>query len=150
MINQRFLLFPFMAFILFSCTGAEPNKDPETLKKEIVQMERSFRDDLQTKGVAYAFYTYAAPDAVIKRENDTLIKGREAIKLYYSKPEYLQATANWEADFTDVSADGTLAYTYGKYSWTGKDTAGKEFNYSGVFHTIWKKQPDGSWKYVWD
>ncbi len=147
---QPWMLLLILALSFSSCRQPGTKQDPEALKKEIVQMERSFCKDLQTRGVAYAFYTYAAPEAVIKRENDTLIKGREAIKLYYSKPEYLQATANWEPDYTDVSADGTLAYTWGKFSWTGKDTTGKEFNYSGVFHTVWKKQPDGSWKYVWD
>jgi ketosteroid isomerase-like protein len=147
---QPWMLLLILALSFSSCRQPGTKQDPEALKKEIVQMERSFCKDLHTRGAAYAFYTYAAPEAVIKRENDTLIKGREAIKLYYSKPEYLQATANWEPDYTDVSADGTLAYTWGKFSWTGKDTTGKEFNYSGVFHTVWKKQPDGGWKYVWD
>ncbi len=150
MTNQYMHMLSLLAFFLFSCQQEKPKPDPESLKKEIIQMERSFRDDLQSKGAAYAFHAYAAPDAVIKRENDTLIIGKEAIKQYYSQPAYLHATANWEADYTDVSADGTLAYTYGKYTWTGRDTAGKEFNYYGIFHTVWKKQPDGTWKYVWD
>jgi len=150
MTNQYRLLLPILAITFFSCQQVKPKPDPETLKKEIIQMERNFCDDLKAKGVAYAFFTYAAPDAVIKRENDTLIMGREAIKLYYSKPGYKDATANWEADYTDVSADGTLAYTYGRYTWTTKGPDGKEVSYSGVFHTVWKKQPDGNWKYVWD
>ena len=150
MTKLPWLLFSVSIAIL-ACNEEKPATiNLDEVKNEIVQIERAFRDDLKAKGVAYAFFTYAAPDAVIKRENDTLIKGSEAIKTYYSKSEYLNATADCEADFTDVSADGTLAYTYGKYSWTGKDPDGKEFNYSGVFHTVWKKQPDGTWKYVWD
>jgi len=43
-----------------------------------------------------------------------------------------------------------LAYTYGKYTWQIKDTQGKITKYQGIFHTVWKKQSDGTWKYVWD
>jgi ketosteroid isomerase-like protein len=28
--------------------------------------------------------------------------------------------------------------------------AGEVGEYQGVFHTVWKRQPDGTWKYVWD
>jgi len=34
--------------------------------------------------------------------------------------------------------------------WKIKDEQGKIAEYKGVFHTVWKKQADKSWKYVWD
>lgn len=117
---------------------------------EVIAIEKAFCDDLKTKGVAYAFEAYAAKDAVIRRGNDSLIYGQAAIRKFYAAPGYKNAVADWKPDYTDVSADGTMAYTYGKYTWTIKDNAGKETQYSGVFHTVWKRQPDGSWKYVWD
>lgn len=129
--------------------GQKANNAAE-LRSAITKAEASFCADLKAKGAAWAFHTYAAPDAVIKRDNDSLIKGPDAIRNYYSSEPYKQAVADWKPDFVDVSADGTLAYTYGKYTWTLKDKAGKEVKFSGVFHTVWKKQPDGSWKYVWD
>jgi len=43
-----------------------------------------------------------------------------------------------------------MGYTYGKYIWSSTDPAGKPITFNGIFHTVWKKQPDGSWKYVWD
>jgi ketosteroid isomerase-like protein len=117
---------------------------------EVIATEKAFCEDLKAKGVAYAFEAYAAQDAVIKRGNDSLIYGKAAIRNFYAAPGYQNAIADWKPDFTDVSADGTMAYTYGKYTWTFKDKAGKETQYSGVFHTVWKRQADGSWKYVWD
>jgi hypothetical protein len=35
--------------------------------------------------------------------------------------------------------------------WIAKDNNGKikEKN-NGIFHPVWKKQAEGSWKYVWD
>lgn len=120
------------------------------VQSEIENTEKAFNDLARSKGIAEAFYHFAAQDATIKRENDTLIKGRDNIKKYYSNPKLKNASVSWKPDFVDVSRDGTMAYTYGKYIWTVKDSAGKTTDYKGVFHTVWKKQADGSWKYVWD
>jgi ketosteroid isomerase-like protein len=119
-------------------------------KTEIYNAERAFNDVVKTKGLAEGFYQFAADDATIKRENDTLIKGRDNIKRYYSNPKMKNASVTWKPDFVDVSKDGTMGYTHGKYVWTVKDSAGKATDYKGVFHTVWKRQSDGSWKYVWD
>jgi len=56
----------------------------------------------------------------------------------------------WSPDFVETSQDGTIGYTYGNYTWQSKDSSGKVNEAKGVFHTVWKKQKDGSWKYVWD
>jgi ketosteroid isomerase-like protein len=117
---------------------------------EINNAEKAFNDVVTAKGLAEGFYQFAAADAIIKRENDTLVKGRDNIRKYYSNPKLKNATVTWKPDFVDVSKDGTMGYTHGKYIWTVKDSAGKSKDYKGVFHTVWKKQPDGSWKYVWD
>jgi ketosteroid isomerase-like protein len=117
---------------------------------EVVAAEKSFCEDLKSKGVAYAFSAHAAEDAVIKRENDSLIYGKAGIGKYYSSPAYKNAIADWKPDYTDVSADGTMAWTYGKYTWTFTEETGRKNTFSGVFHTVWKRQPNGSWKYVWD
>jgi ketosteroid isomerase-like protein len=142
------LIVLLVTSVINDCTAQQTLN--ATLIAEIRSMEASFCADLKAKGAAWAFHAYAAPDAVIKRDNDSLIKGPEAIRNYYSSEVYKQAVAEWKPDFVDVSADGTLAYTYGKYTWTMKDKTGNKVQFSGVFHTVWKKQPDGSWKYVWD
>lgn len=49
-----------------------------------------------------------------------------------------------------VSKSGDIAYTYGKYVWEFTNEAGAVKQVRGVFHTVWKKQNDGSWKNVWD
>lgn len=140
-----------MTFFLaaFGVSGQNmPDKDK--LKAEIKNIENSFAKYLQKNGAAAAFYEFAAENAVIKRERDTLIVGREAIKNYYENPSYKRAFAVWEPDFIEVSDDGTMAYTYGKYEWTMANEKGEKKTFSGVFHTVWRRMPDGKWKYVWD
>jgi ketosteroid isomerase-like protein len=54
----------------------------------------------------------------------------------------------WSPDFIDVSASGDMAYTYGKYNYTTTDSLGNVSEIEGIFHTVWKRQADGNWKFV--
>ncbi len=140
------LLLSICMLLIVSCERV----DREKVKDEIFQSEKAFEKMAAEKGIAEAFYSFADEKAVIKRENDTLIIGNENIKAYYAKNRNDNATVNWTPDFIDVSADGTLAYTYGQYLWKIKNENGEVTEYKGIFHTVWKRQKDGSWKYVWD
>ena len=140
--------------ILLSCSSPkrsnESKPDNENAKQEIEKAEKDFAQMAADKGIAEAFYFFADSNATIKRQNDTLIHGKEAIKIFYSAPFYQKATVKWSPDFVGASIDGDIGYTYGKYVWSSTDPAGNPITFNGVFHTVWKKQPDGSWKYVWD
>jgi len=140
----------FLSMLIFMTSSCSQKNNNADTKNEIRQTEKDFQQLLNSEGAALAFYTFAADSAVIKRENDTLIIGKEAIKKYYLNHFYKNATAVWEPDLIDVSDDGTMAYTFGKYEWSFTDSTGKKTNYRGIFHTVWKKMSDGSWKYVWD
>jgi len=135
------------AVVVSSCCSSVNNED---MKQEIVLAEKAFEKMASDKGIAEAFYYFADENAVIHRENDTLIKGKEHIKMYYDKKNNTDATVNWSPDFVEVSDGGTMGYTYGKYVWKIKNNDGTIATYKGVFHTVWKKQKDNSWKYVWD
>jgi ketosteroid isomerase-like protein len=124
--------------------------DLNTLKKEIINVEKEFETAVRTKGFAEAFYEFADENAVIKRKNDTLIKGKENIRIYYQNIDLKDVLLTWNPDFVDISKDGTLGYSYGGYLWKSKDPNGIMIESKGVFHTVWKKQIDGTWKYVWD
>lgn len=136
-----------LAFLLMA--SCNKSADKESIKKEILKAEQEFKKMAAEKGIAEAFVFYADENAVIKRANDSLVIGRESIKKYYENQKTSNATVEWAPDFIDVSDDGTMGYTYGKYIWTITDSTGsKEFK--GIFHTVWKKQKNGEWRYVWD
>lgn len=131
-------------------TSCQPSIDKENIKKQIFQAEKDFEKMAADKGITEAFYYFADENAVIKRQNDTLITGKENIKNYYKNKNNTNASVNWTPDFIGVSDGGDLGYTYGKYTWKVKNKDGIISEYKGVFHTVWKKQADNSWKYVWD
>jgi len=65
-------------------------------------------------------------------------------------PDRPGVSLTWSALFTDVSDDGTMGYNYGRFESRGPGPDGKERVRGGFFLTIWKRQPDGSWRYVMD
>ncbi len=148
LIPKNYLLY--FSIFLFAISSCNQSINKEEIKNEIIQSEKAFQDVLNAQGPAAAFYEFAADSAVIKRENDTLIIGKNAIKNYYSVADSKNVRATWKPDFINVSDDGSLAYTYGKYEWAIKDSTGKESVFHGVFHTVWKRMADKKWKYVWD
>ena len=135
--------------ILCSCKTVI-NKDYSLRSKlEVIKTEKEFKKMAKEKGVAEAFYFFADEKAVIKRENK-IIKGPAAIKSFYNKNTLPETSLQWTPDFVEVSASGDLAYTYGKFTYSAIDSNGKAIETNGIFHTVWKKQKDGTWKYVWD
>lgn len=143
----------FFAMILswaLSNCNTDSTSQANKAKTEIEQAEKDFDKMAAEKGIAEAFWFFADSNAVIKRGNDSLIHGKEGIRNFYSGDFYKKATVTWSPDFVDASASGDMGYTYGKYTWRSTDSMGKVLEAKGIFHTVWKKQPDGSWKYVWD
>lgn len=143
------LLFLASLFFLFSCGSTKYISDNDIIE-EIKATEKAFEQMCEEKGIPEAFAWYAAENATIKRENDTLISGREYIRDYYKKTTAKNTKVLWSPDYVEVAKSRDMAYSYGKYLWLVSDKNGQEQKYTGVYITIWKKQPDGSWKYVWD
>ncbi|HEY6438022.1 MAG TPA: nuclear transport factor 2 family protein [Ignavibacteriaceae bacterium] len=137
-------------FLLAFLSACQQPLNKEKVKQEIFQTEKAFEKMSAEEGMKEAFYFFAADSAVIKRQNDTLIVGKENIKDYYSNPAFEMANVTWTPDFIDVSESGDLAYSYGKYLWTIWTTDGDTAQFEGVFQTVWKRQDDAKWKYVWD
>ncbi len=144
---KRTLIFLLIIALVTSC---HQYVDKDKAKNEIFQTEKAFEKMTSEKGVAEAFYYFADENAVIHREKDTLIKGKKNIKAYYEGKNNKNETVNWTPDYIEVSDCGNLGYTYGKFIWRIKNKDGVISEYKGIFHTVWKKQKDNSWKYVWD
>ncbi|MGQ7945435.1 YybH family protein [Flavobacterium sp. WC2509] len=147
---KNYIKFFIVLLVLNGCSPKSKTKNLAYVKLEIVKTEKDFEKLVAEKGLAEGFYQFADSIAVIKREHDTLIIGKNSIKNYYSNPKYQNKTVTWSPDDVTVSDAGDMASSYGKYIWTSKDSTGKTQISKGVFHTVWKKQKDGSWKYIWD
>ena len=84
------------------------------------------------------------------RDNQ-LILGKEAIRnMYPSLDKDDKVTLTWIPEFVDVSKSGDMAYTYGEYIYSIIGIDGNIQHDKGVFHTVWKRQSNGEWRFVWD
>jgi len=139
--------------ILASCAPkAEVNSEEliSKAKQEILDSEKAFNDMAQTSGVTDAFLAFAARDATLIRGAKAVV-GYDSIKVYLEKPSpYQEVKLTWKPEFVDVSGSCDLGHTWGYYTFSAKDSLGNPLESKGIFRTVWKKQTDGSWKFVLD
>jgi len=124
-------------------------KAVETYKSEILETEHAFAEMVKKEGLKKAFLTYADDNAVLNR-NNSIIKGKYEIEKYFDNQTLQDVKLEWKPNFIEVSESGDLAYTYGNYKFEAKETSGQIIKSNGIFHTVWKKQEDGKWLFVWD
>lgn len=144
----KFIVFGIL--LLSSCVDAD--KDTiEIWKNEIRETEAKFSKMAAEEGIHKAFLAYAAEDAVLMRQ-DSLIFGKNGLDHYFLRntSKDVKVDLKWEPDFVDVAQSGDLGYTYGTYWLTVQDSTGHQTQREGVFHTVWKRQIDGTWRFVWD
>ena len=122
--------------------------DRDVCRKEIVQTERDFEKMAAEKGVAAAFSYYVSDSGVISA-GEKIFRGKSEVREHYEKWKYKDVRLTWSPDFVDVSKSGDLGYTYGHYNFSFRDSTGKVNESHGIFHTVWKRQPDGSWRFVY-
>lgn len=118
-------------------------------RDEIIKTEKDFADLVLKEGIGKAFLAFAADDAVINRAGK-IHKGKKEILEYFDSQQFTNVKLEWKPDFVDVSSSGDMAYTFGKYTFSATSEKGEPIEAKGIFHTVWKRQSDNNWKYVWD
>src|SRR4051794_14442381 len=127
--------------IFFSSFFYQPKPAPE---EELVRVDKAFSEMSRQKGMKAAFLAYIDDRGVLLRKNSYPLIGQQAKDLV-KKMNDSSFSLTWEPSFASVAQSGELGYTYGIYTSKLKDTAAQ-----GTYVTIWKKQKDGSWKFVLD
>jgi len=145
---KKALIFLILAVVLGSCSGSGERRRNQA-KNEILAVEKEFQQMVRDKGVNEAFLWFADEDATLIR-GGKLIAGKNKIREYFDHTSGVKLELFWKPDLVDASSSGDLGYTYGKYTYVITDSTGTRKEGKGIFHTIWKRQPDGTWKYVWD
>jgi uncharacterized protein (TIGR02246 family) len=98
-----------------------------------------------------AMLAYWADDALVIQPGEPTLRGKAQIRAYLERSLKVPGfRISWEPAEGRVSADGTMGYLVENTvaSVIGPDGKPVTQRYRGV--TIWRKQPDGSWKNVVD
>lgn len=146
---------------LFCCTAASAqlltpsqpsNQSPNPLTDPgvtpgiqlLYQLEAKFAADT-AKGGGPAFASWFASDAVTLANGKPPVVGHDAIAAAATwTPAAYQLT--WKVEGARMSQTGDMGFTWGHYDGVAKDAEGNPVKTSGRYMTVWKKQPDGTWK----
>lgn len=110
----------------------------------LYDLEAKFATDT-SKGGGPAFAAWFAPDAVTLANGKAPVAGHDAIASAATwAPGAYQLT--WKPEGARMAAGGDMGFTWGHYEGISKDKEGNEVKTSGRYMTVWKKQPDGTWK----
>lgn len=125
--------------ILAGCaTSAPPSADISA--DPIIAAERAFAADAATRGWAAAFRRAAAadaqtlsPDPVNAQDNLATIEGDGGTNL------------DWRPALAGIARSGDFGFTTGPFLIRGGDG-----RIVGHYFTVWRRQPDGGWKWIFD
>jgi ketosteroid isomerase-like protein len=127
-----------------ACVSAPPAPDPSAARDSLMRTDAEFSKMSEREGAAAAFAAYVAPDGIVLAEYPAR-RGLDAVRAQFSSaPPASRLT--WTPAIAEVSASGDLGYTVGTYRLASPAGLVR----TGKYMTVWKKQPDGSWKFVAD
>ncbi|MEI6682187.1 MAG: DUF4440 domain-containing protein [Bacteroidota bacterium] len=136
-------LWTLLTVLILAGCCREQKSDPSLL----IATDKAFSQMSVDKGLSAAFIFYA-DDSVVKVRNGNfpIIGKGEMTKAYKARPD-TGMILKWRPVRADIGRSNDLGYTFGIWELyiRAKDTT-----LYGNYISIWKKQADGSWKYVLD
>jgi uncharacterized protein (TIGR02246 family) len=142
---KRLFLLAFAG--LLGCASAG---HPEDIRARILRLDAEWSEAAQTRDVD-RIVSYWADDATVLPPGGPPVVGKAAIRAFVAKSfENPSFRISWKTNDVVVSKSGDFAYGIGtnRVSVTAPD--GTLVTVDGKAVTIWRREPDGSWKCVVD
>jgi hypothetical protein len=134
---------PIAAFTLsvlsVAFTGTSPAAESEPTS--VVDAEYAFAQSAKPLGVRGAFLKWLAPDSIIC--SPAPVNGVVSTTAGEANADTLQ----WYPAFSQTAGSGDIGYTTGPWKYRSAD--GKAVA-QGTFLSVWRKQPDDTWRVVLD
>ncbi len=136
-------IYIFLAIILASCSAKQTDLSKQAAQ-EIIAADKAMSDLASKDGFFKALLAYSADSVIIPREGKLPLFGKiEVTKVWSAKP--VITTIAWKPIKAFASESGDMGYSFGYATFASEDST-RYTNYC----TIWHKQKDGSWKFVYD
>ncbi len=135
----------------FNHNSIEKNaKLVEESKQKLLAIDSTFYREAVTNGTGKAFINFAAKDVIIMRQKQSPIIGKTSLEHLYQNKDTVKLPLKWKPVKVEVSPDGKLGYVFGNWELVEPGDSSKKKIIYGNYVTIWKMQPDGAWKYVFE
>ena len=133
-----------LAVVLFSACNIKQKNTSKNSADEIIQTDKAMSDMAAAQGFHKALLFYADDSVVKPNEGMLPIIGKTALQNAWANRAD-DSSITWQPFKAEAAQSGDFGYTIGNWKYQTKDTT-----MYGNYCTIWKKQQDGKWKFVFD
>jgi ketosteroid isomerase-like protein len=133
--------------IMLVCLAAPLVVQEQTPLQEMVKTEQAFSKMAQEKDTRDAFMAFIADDGLLFRPG--AVNGKKWMLENPLPPSDKKPLLAWQPSYAETAESGDLGFTTGPWEFKNDIKDQKPSGY-GHFVTVWKKQADGSWKFVVD
>lgn len=145
---MRLFAFLFMLLTSGACAPGDIAA-PDAALAEMLEADRAFAAMAERDGAPAAFAAYAADDVRMFPEGEFPYERRDALIARFSRwPD--GAALRWTPVSGLAAPSGGFGYTWGTSVFTAPDATGETTSRYGKYISIWRKEPDGTWRFVAD
>jgi len=134
------ILLLLLVFTAVAAQGQTPLQD-------MVKTEQAFSKMAEEKNAHEAFLAFIADDGLLFRPG--AVNGRKWLLEHPPPQSDKKPLLAWQPAFAGMASSGDMGFTTGPWE-AKRDIKDATPSAYGHFVTVWKKQADGSWKFVVD
>jgi ketosteroid isomerase-like protein len=131
----------------FVSMGFSQKAGDDSALQSMVKTERAFAAMSEEKGTRESFMAFIADDGILFRPRE--VKGKQWMAEHPLPASDKRSLLSWQPTFADMARSGDMGYTTGPWEYKDNILDAKPVAF-GNFLTVWKKQPDGNWKFAID
>ena len=146
----------FRTLALAACLVAAPltacgsRPDPKAEEQKLMETSRAWSREAQAGNVD-AMLAYWSDDAIVIQPGQEVTRGREPLRAMIERMNKLPGfSISWEPIEARISDGGDMGYLIERTTMKMNGPDGNPVTQQFRAVTIWRKQPDGSWKNVVD
>ena len=140
-----------LAVLALGCAQQQPAPDTRAADEAAIRDADAAWSRAATAKDLEGSVSFCADDASISPPNQTIVTGQQAIRQFFVQMfETPGFSVSWQPVNVGAAGSGDLGYSQGTYEMTMNDPRNNPVTDRGKYITIWKKQPDGSWKVAAD
>lgn len=138
-----------LVMLLAGTLALAPAGGAEKDRAALLAVDAEFSAAAQRIGIGAAFLKYADAEATMLPANEEAVTGVDGIRKQFADLS-AGTTLVWKPFKAEAAASGDLGYTLGTFELHATGADGKPVVRYGKYCSVWKKQKDGSWKWVVD
>ena len=154
--RQSLVSVTVMLLLAFGCTAAVEapghEVDLEAERASLLETDRALAEAYSTSDTPLdAVFASFADDVRVLAPDIPIALGWEASRAVFAKLEALPGySLTWSPTTADIGSAADLGYTIGTYHMQLPDGDDNTVEIDGKYLSLWKRQPDGSWKIAVD